>query len=183
MSVLSLAEAKAYATITESADDAEVQALIDSAEAILTQRVGPLESTTITRRLDGGNWALVLPITPVISLTSITPSTGSALNLSDLYVDIRTGIVSYNVPRSFAAIYYTVVYEAGRATCPADLLLADKELVRHLWQPKRGSGRRPNAEPIPQPRPGATTSVPGTAYLLPPRVEQLIAPHIQLGVG
>src|SRR5690349_881872 len=110
MSVLSLAEAKAYATITESTDDAEVQALIDSAEAILTQRVGPLESTTITRRLDGGNWALVLPITPVISLTSITPSTGSALNLSDLYVDIRTGIVSYNVPRSFAAIYYTVVY-------------------------------------------------------------------------
>jgi hypothetical protein len=93
--------------------------------------------------------------------------------LADLYLDTAAGVVTYNDGSAFTATYYTVVYAAGRSTCPEDLLLAVKEQVRHLWQTQRGGAVRNQAEPAP----------PGAAYLLPYRVEQLIAPHVQPGFG
>jgi hypothetical protein len=117
---------------------------------------------------------LALPITPAISLTSVTPRSGTALTLADLYLDTVSGLVTYNNLGPFVAAYYDVVYSAGRTTCPNDLLFAAKELVRHLWATQRGGvGRtRPDAE-----------AVPGAAHLLPYRVSELIAPHVQIGVG
>lgn len=180
MSALLLADAKTHLDITVSTFDAELQAIIDSAEATLAARVGPLVSTAVTRRIPGGG-ALVLPVTPVVSLTTVTPYQGTALNVATLFVDQITGLVTANNLTGFPALYYDVVYQAGRATCPSDLLFADKELVRHLWQTHRPSGRRTvdeTAQRLP-----SSAAVPGAAYLLPHRVEQLIAPHVQVGAG
>lgn len=174
MSALTLAEAKTHLNITVTTYDNELQAVIDSAEAVLTQRVGPLVSTPTTRRVQGGSYSLVLPVTPALTLTSVTPRSGTALTLTDLYLDVRTGLVTYNNLGPFVAAYYDVVYNAGRTTCPSDLLFAVKELVRHMWAPQRGGAARTLPD-------GA--GLPGAAHLLPYRVSELIAPHVQIGVG
>jgi hypothetical protein len=172
MSVVLLAEVKTHLNVTVTTSDTELQTFIDSAEATLTNRVGPLAPTSATARLCGGVSALALPITPVVSLTSVTPADGgAALTLTDLHLETGSGLVTYNANRAFTARYYDVVYSAGRSTCPEDLKMAVKELVRHLWASQRGTGVRPGS---PQSEPVA-----GAGYLLPYRVQELLAPHLQ----
>jgi len=177
MSVLTLAQAKTHLNITVTTYDTELQTFIDSAEAVLTKHVGPLEATAITERLNGGVDTLVLRKSPVISLTSVTPYQGTALTLTDLYLDTATGLVTYNSGAAFTARFYTVVYSAGRSSLPADLLMADKELVRHLWATQRGAGSsRPGSTPAEAPTPGA-------GHALPYRVQELIAQHRQTALA
>jgi hypothetical protein len=176
MSVLALADARAYLNIAGTDRDGELASTIAAAEAVIGQRCGPLASTATTVRVAAnGSW-LVLPTTPAVSLTSVTPVGGSALTLSDLYLDTASAVVTYNSGGGFSGSY-DVVYNAGRTTCPDDLLMAVKELVRHLWSTRRGPTRRPGSDPSES----TSNTVPGAAYLLPFRVSELIAPHLQPG--
>lgn len=178
MSVLVLTDAQAYLNISPGPLDYELQATIDAAEAVIAKLCGPLASTATTSRVEGcGTKALVLPVTPAVSLTSVTPVNGTALTLSDLYLNTLSGVVTYTVGYTFPALTYDVVYNAGRTTCPSDLLLAVKELVRHLWQTRRGPTRRPGSDASD----ALANTIPGAAYLLPFRVTELIAPHLQPG--
>lgn len=172
MSALTLAQAKSHLNISGTTYDTELQGVIDAAEAVIAQRCGPLTPTTVTRRVEGG-YGLTLPVLPALTLTSVTPADGTALTLGDLYLDTASGVVAYNGGSGFYTRYYTVVYTAGRDSVPADLLFAVKELVRHLWETRRGPTRRPGSEP--------SESVPGAAYALPRRVEQMLTPHLQSG--
>jgi hypothetical protein len=66
----------------------------------------------------------------------------------------------------------------GYVALPADLVLAAKEMVRHLWLTQRGSGvQRPGSRPSDT----LSNTLPGAAYTLPFRVEQLLAPYIRAG--
>jgi hypothetical protein len=177
MSVLALADARAYLNIAGTDRDGDLASTIAAAEAVIGQHCGPLASTTKTVRVLGGGCALVLPTTPAVSLTSVTPYAETAITLSDLYLDTASAVVTYNSGAGFSARYYDVVYQAGRTTCPDDLLMAVKELVRHLWSTRRGPTRRPGSDPSES----TSNTVPGAAYLLPFRVSELIAPHIQPG--
>jgi len=174
VSTLTLAEAKQHLAITDTKYDEELPGFIDSAEAALAQLCGPLESTEVTRRVPGCSGVLVLPVTPALELTTVTPQSGAALTLSDLYLDTVTGMVTSNTLGGFGAAFYTVVYDAGRTVCPADLLMAVKELVRHMWETRRGNMSRAGT---------LDTSPVGAAHALPYRVTELIAPHLQPGVG
>lgn len=176
MSVLSLALAKTHLNITVSTYDAELQTVIDSAESMLGRLVGPLQATTKTSRVyPYGGCTLVLPTCPVVSLTSVTPYSGGALTLSDLHLNTDAGTITYNTGvGTFPAQWYDVVYSAGRSTCPDDLLLAVKELVRHLWTTQRGGTTRPGPAPL-------EGQVAGAGYLMPYRVQELIAPHLAPG--
>lgn len=172
MSVLTVAQAKAYLSITTDVD-AQLQTFIDAAEAAIATKCGPLAATTVTDQVTAASGALMLTTPPVISLTSVTPiGGGTALTLADLTLNQPSGVVS-DVPSGT----YTVVYSAGRSAVPPDLLMAVKELVRHLWNTQRG----------PTTRPGSITSettsntLPGAAYMMPFRVAELIAPHMQAG--
>ena len=176
MAVLELDDAKDYLNITVDTSDADLTAIIASAEATIARYVGPLEAASRTDRVyPSGDALLVRP--PAVSLTSVADSSGSALTVGDLYLNADAGVITRNDAGSFSASYYTVVYQYGRSTCPDDLMLAVKEMVRHLWDTKRGPSRRP----------GSTASeitantIPGAAYILPFRVSELIAPHIQPG--
>lgn len=165
MSVLDLADAKAYLNITSSDFDSELQTFIDAAEAAIAQRVGPLSTSSVTKRVPGYAWSLHLPIYPAVSLTSVTPVGGSALTLADLYLDQDSGAISYNGGSFFSSAGYDVTYTAGRSPVPADLLMAARELLRHMWTTQRGS------------RTGPALDIPGLAYSLPNRVLELIAPY------
>jgi hypothetical protein len=168
MSVLLLADAKAYLNITSSTTDAELQVFIDDAEAVIGARCGALAAASRTSRVAGdGDLSLLLPTCPVVSLTSITPSEGAAVVLGDLHLNGDSGVITRNDGTGFASRYYDVTYMAGRASVPPDLLLAVKELVRHLWDPQRGAGVRPGSRP----------DVPSPSYMLPYRVLELIAAY------
>lgn len=175
MSTLPLAVAKTHLNVTGTTHDGEIQDTIDEAEAAIAERVGPLVSTPTTVRVRGVSDALVLPVIPAISLTSVTPVDGAALTLADLYLDTEAGVVTYDSGGSFSARAYDVVYNAGRSSCPDDLLRAIKELVRHLWITQRGPTGRPGSGTSD----AAANTIPGAAYIFPFRVEQLLTPHGQ----
>lgn len=169
MSVLTLTDAKSYLRITDGKYDRDLQDVIDGAEATIAKKCGPLSVVARTERLSGGGYGLVLRYTPVISLTSVTPVGGTAYTIGDLMVDPTSGVVEWVYgPSGFQSGRYDVTYSSGRASCPDDLLLAVKELVRHLWTPQRG----PTVQASPTPGPG---------YLLPNRVQELMGPYVQVG--
>jgi hypothetical protein len=176
MSVLSLPEAKAHLSIKGDAYDAQLTAMIASAEATIAARVGPLEAAARTVRVRANGRALAVD-PPAGGLDAVVGASGGSIDVIALHLDPLSGVIRYNDDSSFGATWYDVTYSYGRETCPADLLLAVKEMVRHLWDTQRGPGRRP----------GSTTSdatsntIPGAGYLLPFRVSELIAPHLQTG--
>jgi hypothetical protein len=178
VSVLTLALAKTHLNIpaTVVTQDTELQTVIDAAEAAIVQACGGLEAASTSSRVRGGTDRLVLPVPPVISLTSVTPVGGTALTVGDLMVS-ASGVVEYTAGGFFSDRWYDVVYSAGRASCPADLLLAVRELVRHIWDTQRGGTRRPGSSTSSE----TANTIAGAAYLFPFRVEQLLAPYIQPG--
>jgi hypothetical protein len=178
MSALSLVDAKAYLNITVATHDTELQTVINSAEAAIEALVGPLSPRTVTARVPGNSAVLLLPTIPAASLTSVTPFGGSAMDLASFDLDATAGIVNYpGGSGTYPSTYYTIVYEAGRDPVPADLMMAVKELVRHLWGPQRGGSVRPGSSPAE----GLSNTLPGAAYSLPIRVTQLLTPHMQPG--
>jgi hypothetical protein len=177
MSVVSLTEVKSHLNLTVSTHDGELQAFIDSAEAAIGERVGPLSPITRTVRVTPAGRTLRVPA-PAIGLTSVTDADGTGLTVADLYLNPAPGLVEFNDGQTFGSRYYTVVYQAGRTTCPADLKMAVKELVRHLWTTQRGPTARAGlASEM------TSNSVPGAAYAFPIRVEQLLKPHAQIHVA
>ncbi len=178
MSVLTLALAKAHLNIAASVltHDDELQTFIDAAEAAIAKKCGPLASTATTQRVASGDWCLIVDTLPAISLTSVTPVGGSALTVGDLMVS-SSGVIEYTAGGSFGSPWYDVVYAAGRTTCPADLLMAVKELVRHMFETQRGGTSRPGSRASSE----TANTITGAAYMFPFRVAQLIAPHEQPG--
>jgi hypothetical protein len=180
VAVIDVDAAKRYLNITTDQDD-ELQGFVDAAVAAIEALVGPLEVTSdltaVLRPDPCGYDGLILPVLPVDSLISVTPYAGSALDLAGFQVDKNAGLVTWAVgsAQRFSAQGYTVVYRAGRNPVPADLKLAVSEMVRHLWRTQRGSGVT---------RPGSAQSdnlsstLPGAAYALPIRVEQLLTPYM-----
>lgn len=170
MSALSLADAKTHLNITGTTYDAELQTFIDAAEGIVSKVCGPLTPTTVSRRITSNGTTLVVPVVPVISLTSITPLYTAAVSVAGLYVDNESGVVCSLDGRTsfFTAGPYDVVYQAGYTAVPPDLLMAVKEETRHLWKTQRGGGgRQGSTDPAGQ--------APG--YLVPFPVAELMQPH------
>lgn len=176
-SVLTLQDAKTHLDIDVATYDTELQDTIDEAESLIAQKVGPLASTTVTATFVPGNGVaeLVLPIAPAISLTSVTPNIGSALTVGLLSVT-PWATVRYTTTSSFGLFYaawYTVVYQAGRATVPDGLLRGIKLQTAHLWNSQRGAGGRQSA----------TQELPGIGGAFAPGVLEAIQPFAQFGIA
>src|SRR5690348_12917331 len=145
MSTLLLADAKDFLNITSSTYDAELQGFIDAAEGALGKRVGLLTTGTAkTKRIRVmDSDTLVIPELPLIEVASVTKVGGAAVDMSLLYVDTSAGLVIYNDGSQFPDGLYDVTYTPGRSsTIPDDLLMADKAIVKHLWQTQRGGEMR-----------------------------------------
>lgn len=143
MSVLLLADAKSYLRITGDADDAELQATIDSAESTIADKVGPLAVASVTERVSTDGCALVLSRAPYVALTAVSGVYPvETVDVDDLRVDAQ--VVSYaDGFTEFVGSLYDVTYDIGYEDLPADLLNGVKELVRHRWRPQRGGVNRP----------------------------------------
>lgn len=185
MSVVTLQQAKDHLNITVATYDTELQVFIDSAEAIIATRVGPLAPATLTERRMAINGVIALTTLPVISITTLQPvgSTGT-IDPSLLYLDGDAGFLSWGTwPYSGGLVGgFNITYSAGRTAgqVPAGLLLAIKEFVRSLWDAsQRGPTRRPGSRQSES----AANTLPGAGYKLPFDVERLIAPYEQPGIA
>jgi hypothetical protein len=168
MSAVLLTDAKTFLNVTVATHDAELQSMLDRAEAILARRVGPLSLTTVTDEVHTGPGPLLLKRYPVVSVTS---ATSDGVAVSDLDLDVDTGLLYGAFTSGFRKV--RVTYTAGRAVPPADLEAAVLELVKHLWESQRPAGA--------QAPPGSLAGddiQPGGSYLLPYRVQSLIEPHL-----
>lgn len=176
MSLLELAIAKDHLGITADVDDDALQRTIDAAEAIIAGRIGALEPAEYTERVPGcGRRTLALSHAPVIDLVSVVPVNSSALTTSDLYVT-DGGIIEWESGYGcFDAGRYTVTYEAGYENPPADLMQAIVEMVRHLWQSRRGRIQQRGANN------DGDAMAPG--YLIPNRVAALLQPYERPGIA
>jgi len=138
-------------------DEAVLQGLIDTAESLVAQRVGPLASGAQSSIVFGGP-AFVLPTTTT-AITSATDLDGNAVTS-----DFKVGVGGVVTNSSCALGTWTLVYTAGYSTLPAPIRTAVLELVSHLWRPQRGTAARP-----------ADDGPPG--YLIPNRVRELLDPY------
>jgi hypothetical protein len=182
-----LEDARTHLNDTSNSDDLELQAMLDRAEAAITQLIGPLAPLSVTSSVDGragvvsfpDSWdgrSLVLPVRPVISLTTVTGSSGATVDPALLRVTSQ-GVVYYSDGFSrFNEIYYTITYQAGRSVLSADLRLAVLELLRHLWETQRGAANRSGGALGDSLAP----TLPGAAYTFPIRITELLGPYMQV---
>lgn len=170
MPVLSVAAAKQHLGLSGTTSDPALEAVIAAAEKAIAVRCGFLEPTDRTDVVEAHHGPLALRA-PVVSVTSITPENGSAVDVPTLTTAAKD---AGTVPGTFYGTY-TVVYVSGRASVPADLLMGVKELVAHLWNTTQRSAadRRGRNDQPPT----------GSSYVFPNRVEQWIAPYVQAGIG
>jgi hypothetical protein len=147
MSLVPLADVKAHLNITNENSDAKLQAKIDAAEAFISQELGgpgSLAAQAVTQRVNGFRSTLQLTSLPVVSVTSVTGSDGVLVPLSGLDIDIAAGIIRSNATYYYASPYYpfllpfyTVVYQSGFTTLPADLTEAVKLETQSMWETQR----------------------------------------------
>lgn len=143
MPVLVVGEVKDHLNISDTGSDAELMAFAARAEAAVASRCGPLTATSVTARVRGGGRSLTPRVTPILSITSVTPVGGSALTTSTLHAP-ENGLrgpatIEYVDGGWFGSRWYDVTYQAGRQTVPDDLRLAVLEAVRFYWETQRGN--------------------------------------------
>lgn len=177
--LLSLEDAKAYLGETGTGQDEEIRAFARVATEVVESIVGPVVPRVATVVVYPSSGVLLLPF-PVVSLTSITPYAGVALNLASLdQSGLASGIVRPGMLAFFSASYYTVVCVAGRNPIPDRYVHAAKEELRHLWTTQRG-------QTVDSPLPdfsgdsefaGAAASF-GAGFSVPNRVQELLTDRI-----
>lgn len=176
MSVVLLVDAKRHLNIEAQANDGELQAMLDGAEDRIAKSIGPLQPEEQTVRVDGCREFLRLVVTPVISLTSVTPVGGA-----DIAADCHaypSGRVELNAGGMFTARRYDVVYQAGRADLSPNIELAIKELVRAIWEKSKRGAKRPGRESD-----ALANTMTQAPWTLPFSVSQLLASELPPGVA
>lgn len=106
MAVVTLSDYKTWAGISSDTDNTRLQVLIDSAHAAARRYCGRdlsngFEAATRTQDYTVNAYELQLEEFPLTSITSITPigldnTLGNALDSTEYYVDLDTGIVRMN---------------------------------------------------------------------------------------
>lgn len=169
--LLSLADAKAHLNTTSTTRDEEIREYLEAATEIVESYVGPIVRRTKTARVCGYRSHIALPHTQVLSITSVTvvKDGSTPINLSDLSIDTKSGVVSHKNGSSFPYGDMDWVYVVGRATVQANWTLAAKIILKHNWEVKLGS-----LPSIQGDSPGYV--VDGSGYLVPYRAISLLQP-------
>ena len=151
----------------------DLERYIEAATPLIEYKTGPLIVRARTFTFDGGSTAVLLPV----RFASVTTITESGSPVIDYVAQPTAGIIyagTTQSPRSFLPGVQNVVVtvQVGSATVPPNVILATRELVRHLWQIGR-QGNRPAYG-----QDAAETPPMGFAY--PRRVLELLSPNADL---
>ncbi|MEW2442789.1 hypothetical protein [Micromonospora marina] len=175
--LVGLAEVKAQLNIAaaDTSQDAELADYIDVVTEVVEHIVGPVVPRQVVETHDGGSEALVLRRPPVLEVTAVTEG-GVALT-SDAWAMSSAGILYRPAGRwRDARGAVTVTYRAGRASVPASIRQAAKELLALHWRSQQGGNYSPfdtGGEP------GDGQVILG--FFVPGKVMQLLRPHEQIG--
>ena len=131
---------------TNTTHDAELRLYLAAATAVIETIDKPYLVQPRTHTFDGGRASLVLPETPITSVTSIvhSPTAGTTETLdADTYrADEYSGVIHHasgGFPIGRRSI--TVTYTVGDTVIPPNVILAARELCRHWWQRSQQSPR------------------------------------------
>jgi len=164
--VATLAEFKAWLRWSGSGtgDDARLTDVLTSASEWVEWRIGgPLAVTAYTERHRTLGNALIPNKRPLVTVTSITPDLGTALDPAWYVVDTTTNMIRFYW--GTRPSWVTLVYTAGLASVPYRGKNAGLELARHLWLTQNGSsGRGRSDDDIPTPM----------GFAVPHRVDELL---------
>lgn len=146
MAILTLADAKAQLNIptSDTSEDVELQGFVDAATAAVETQLGKVvDPRTIVDQLDyaGAAQSFLLRSVPVISLTSLVSLDGMQtwnVSPSVMRVDAASGLVTIlSGPPVTGSTLAT--YQAGETAVRANVRLAAKIIVQHLWETQRGA--------------------------------------------
>lgn len=174
MAIITLADAKLQLNKTSTTDDTELQFFVTAACIIVEQLAGAVEQRTVTEtvRQRGGVCSLVLATRPVVSVTTMTSIRDATVyDVTALYVDSAlAGIVRRRDGGAITGGPWTVVYVAGRSAVPANIGLAARILVQHLWETQRGTQLNAARLEVSV----EDSMVPGQWFAVPQKVKQLL---------
>ena len=168
-----LADVKEQLNITDVAHDAELQAYLDAAQAVVESKVGAFVSTSVTETVRSCGPRLMLNRLPLLSVTSLTATAPGTTTYAtaDLAWNGASGVVWLARGGSLAG-EWVATYATGRADVPADVSLATLIIAAHLWETQRGPSAPSGALPsdvIDQPI--------AVGYLIPRRALELLNAH------
>lgn len=193
--VITLAQAKAQLNINSTTYDTQLASMVSAASRMWVNRCGPVNPSNFDEWYDGGNPRLMVRNGPIVSVTKVEETIGTAiyaLNLQTLQaggdtsawgysVDMSTGMLTRRaaaiaVPFTYGVKNIHVVYQGGYAAVPEDITLAVTLLTQHLWETTRGGGRRPGQQTDDQ-------WSPQYAFAWPHRVEEIAAQYELPGIA
>ena len=159
---------------TDTANDADLEKYIEAATPLIEEHSGPLIVRSRVFKFDGGRSAVALPV----KFTTVTSVVEDGVTVTDIVADPTSGVIYAGTTTSLRDFNggvqnIVVTVSVGSATIPANVVLATRELVRHLWQLGR-QGNRPslNNDPI---------EVIPQHFAMPKRVLELLSPNRNLG--
>ncbi len=167
--LVTLAKFKRWLNIEGSSQADEILDVLVAATEWVEWRIGgPVAVTTFTETGKVNGFAYVPINRPLVSVASITPDLGVAVDASRYQADTTVNMIRFR--SGVTAGWYTFVYDAGLAGPGRLERNAGMELGRHLWLTQNGSvGRGRSDDDIPVPM----------GFAVPRRVDEMLMPkHI-----
>lgn len=157
-SIVTLDQAKSWLRYPAGAspDDVAIQLVINAADEVIQYETEDIIPTRYTENHDGGNFVIGLRHLPVLSVEGVKEGWGYiSFDLDYVQVDsdppafsmfaysidhAESGIISrrsagnIQIPFRAGTANIQVQYTTGYATPPANIVLAELELIAHWWQ-------------------------------------------------
>lgn len=179
---MTLSDVKTYLNITTTQNDSELSGFLADAISAIEDLIGPITPQTFTDEFDEHGPNIVLPRTPVQSVTSVSiqPWLGAtavddtaAWRLNATTGVLRRALIGGSLPFYGRGSIFTVTYTAGRSDVPNPVNRAILMQVAEMWRSQRGAspmapGNQDAAEP----------SYPGALGFLDEGVMELLLPYL-----
>jgi uncharacterized phiE125 gp8 family phage protein len=180
--LVTLADVKQFLNITTTSNDDELTGFLLDAVTAIEDLIGPITPQTFTDEFDEHGPNIVLPRTPVQSVTSvmIQPWLGAApvddtaaWRLNSTTGVLRRAVIGGTMPFYGRGSIFTITYTAGRTDVPNPVNRAILMQVAEMWRSQRGAspmapGNQDAAEP----------SYPGGLGFLDEGVMELLLPYL-----